>query len=397
MQVIVAGGGIGGLTAAAVMHRMGIDVRLIEQAAELSEVGAGVQLSPNGIRILRFLGLEAALTERACQPSHYRARDWRTGGTLYTNPLNPTFTEKYGTPYFHVHRADLLEVLKSAVPQHVLSLGRRVVAIDEAGPRASVLTGNGERFEADAVIGADGIHSVVREALWGKDAPRFTGNIAWRFTVDAAKIDRSVIPFDACNWHGPHGHITMYYVSGGRKVNVVAVRETDQWAEENWFLRANADEVHAAYPNWHPIIHQLIDKADFINKWALFDRDPAPHWSRGRFTLIGDAAHPMLPFMAQGANMAIEDGYMVAALLAQNPNDIPAALKTYETMRQPRTARVQLAARERVRSMHEASGIKRLIRNLRYRFGGAKNNRLLRFNPTWVYEYDAINEAAKAR
>jgi salicylate hydroxylase len=393
-RILIAGGGVAGLAAASACLKFGLDPLVLEQAPELGQIGAGIQISPNGVKVLRALGLEAALLEAACEPRHYHARSWKTGRTLYKTPFNPELQEKYGAGHYHIHRADLLGVLKRGVPAEKIVLGERVASFEEAGHGIAVTTASGRRFTADFLLGADGIHSVVRGALFGADAPRFTGNIAWRFTVDADMVDTAMIPRDSCNWHGPRGHVVMYYVSGWKRINVVCIHETGEWVEESWSLLAGKDEVHEAYRGWHPVIHQLIDAAGRINKWALFDRDPMSAWSRGRATLIGDAAHPMLPFLAQGANQALEDAWVLAAALARDPS--PTALQAYEAARLPRTSRIQLATRARAQTMHEASAWKRFLRDVRFRLGDVLNKRKTKHNVEWVYEVDVTREVPRA-
>jgi salicylate hydroxylase len=241
-----------------------------------------------------------------------------------------------------------LDVLKTHLPAGIVQLNERVTNVTQTASSVSVTTDRAT-YEADALIGADGIHSTVRALLFGGDQPRFAGQIAWRFVVDSNKLAEVPEPL---TWHGPNGHIVMYPVSAGRRVNVVAYVESDHWFEESWHLRATHDEVHRAYPGWDPLIHELIDKTELINKWAMFARDPLPRWTEGRVTLMGDAAHPMLPFLAQGAVMAIEDAYALGTLLAKLP--APAALATYEALRLPRATAVQRAARSRQAMMAPA-------------------------------------------
>jgi salicylate hydroxylase len=393
-RILIAGGGVAGLAAASAFAKFGLEPVVLEQAPALGEIGAGIQISPNGVNVLRALGLEAALLEMACEPRHYHARSWKTGRALYKTPFNPELQQRYGAGHYHIHRADLLEVLKRGVPDDAVILGERVTAIEQHAGRVIAIAGSGRRYEADFLLGADGIHSVVRAALFGPDAPRFTGNIAWRFTVDADKVDTAMIPRDSCNWHGPHGHVVMYYVSQWRRINVVCIHETAEWVEESWSLLSGKEEVRAAYRGWHPVIHQLIEAAERINKWALFDRDPMARWSKGRATLIGDAAHPMLPFLAQGANQALEDAWVLAACLARDPS--PAALEAYQAARLPRTSRVQLATRARAQTMHEASPWKRFLRDVRFRLGDVLNRQRTKHNVEWVYEVDVTREAGGA-
>ncbi len=332
-MIVIVGAGIAGLCAALVLRRHGIDVRVLEQSSELAEVGAGIQIGANGMRVLRWLGLEDEMKAVACTPRFFRAVDWRDGREIHKFP--------YREEHYQLHRADLLDILKGHLPDAVIQLGERVTGFVEMGSAVSV-TSDRNTYSAGALIGADGIHSTVRALLFGADQPRFAGHICWRFVVDSRKLAHVPEP---CTWHGPKAHVVMYPVSAGRRVNVVAYVESDQWFEESWHLQANRDEVHRAYPGWDPLIHTLIDGADIVNKWAMFERDPLPRWTKGRVTLMGDAAHPMLPYLAQGAVMAIEDAYALGTLLAHIPSE--AALRKYEELRLPRATAVQRAARSR--------------------------------------------------
>jgi salicylate hydroxylase len=341
-MIIIAGAGIAGLSAALVLRRHGIDVRVLEQSPELTEVGAGIQIGANGMRVLRWLGLEDEMKAVACMPRFFRAVDWRDGRELDKFP--------YREEHYQLHRADLLDILKGHLPDAVIQLGERINGFVEMGSAVSV-TSNRNTYSTDALIGADGIHSTVRALLFGADQPRFAGHICWRFVVDSRKVD--TVP-EPCTWHGPKAHVVMYPVSGGRRVNVVAYIESDQWFEESWHLQANRDEVHQAYPGWDPLIHALIDGAEIVNKLAMFERDPLPRWTKGRVTLMGDAAHPMLPYLAQGAVMAIEDAYALGTLLAHMPSE--AALQKYQELRLPRATAVQRAARSRRAMMARDAG-----------------------------------------
>ena len=339
-KIVIVGAGIAGLCLALVLRKHGIAARVVEKAPALTEIGAGIQISANGMRVLRWLGLEDAMRAQACNPKFFRAVDWRDGHELHTIA--------YREDHFQLHRADLLNVLKADLPADFVQLNESVTRFAQTESGVSVVSDRA-RYDADSLIGADGIHSTVRAALFGDDRPRFAGQICWRFVVDAGKLARVPEPL---TWHGPNGHVVMYPVSAGRRVNVVAYVESEHWFEESWHLEASREEVHRAYPAWDPLIHELIDKAGIVNKWAMFARDPLPRWSDKRVTLMGDAAHPMLPFLAQGAVMAIEDAYALGTLLAKLP--APTALQTYETLRRPRATAVQLAARSRQAMMASA-------------------------------------------
>ncbi|HLI22941.1 MAG TPA: FAD-dependent monooxygenase [Stellaceae bacterium] len=368
--VIVAGAGIAGLCLALVLKKHGVPVRVLEQAPALTEVGAGIQISSNGMRVLRWLGLEDEMRAVACNPAFFRAVDWRDGHELHAI--------RYREEHYQLHRADLLGVLKAHVPEGVVQLDERLTGFTQTGATLTVESDHA-RYTADALIGADGIHSTVRRILFGADQPRFAGHICWRFVVDSDKL--AAVP-EPATWHGPHGHVVMYPVSAGRRVNVVAYIESSVWFAESWHLEAGREEVHRAYPGWDPAIRELIDGAGFVNKWAMFERDPLPRWTEGRVTLMGDAAHPMLPYLAQGAVMAIEDAYALGTLLAQLPSTT-AALEKYQALRLPRATAVQRAARSRQAMMVRPGETK----------DGAASSAV---DIEQVYAYDIVAETAEA-
>lgn len=357
LSALVAGAGVGGLTAALALARTGARVTLVEQAATLGEVGAGLQVSPNATRVLFHLGLEAALSPLAFRPEAVEARGWRKGQVISRAPLGEAALRTYGFPYLHMHRADLLAVLAEACraePRITLRLGETIAAVEgDEGP--ALVLASGERLEADVLVGADGIRSVVREALFGPAAPRFTGNVAWRGLVPAERLAGAGIPPVAALWMGPGAHFVHYFVRGGTLVNFVGVVERDDWREESWSSRGEAADLRRDFAGWHPTVRRIVEAADAdaCFRWALFDRDPLPRWSRGATTLLGDACHPTLPFMAQGACMAIEDAAVLAACLAGQARDaIPAALQRYEALRRPRTAGIQAGSRRNATIYH---------------------------------------------
>jgi salicylate hydroxylase len=249
---------------------------------------------------------------------------------------------------------------------------------------------DGSTFEADLIVGADGIHSAVRDALWGRTAASYTGHMCWRALVPVERHPLSFVSPDASFWMGPKAHIVTYYVKGGAAVNIVAVNESAQWVAESWTEPSTREELLAAYQGWHRNILDLFARVDSDQtfKWGLFDRDPMAQWSKGHATLLGDAAHPMLPFLSQGAAMAIEDGYVLAAALAHF-DDLDAALRAYEAERLPRTARVQLEARERGRTYHLSTPEELRRRDLEMQQQQAKNPNAVGIKAEWVYEYDA--------
>jgi salicylate hydroxylase len=387
-RVAVIGAGIGGLATAAALLRNGFDVRLHERAAQLSEIGAGIQLTPNAVKVLNALGCGPGLEEHGFRPLGITGLDWRSGRTLFRKPLIDICRERYGADYIHIHRADLHRILRALVPQDIIALGNGCTALD---PDSGTLTlADGRQETADVVIGADGIHSNVRGALFGDQPARFTGHVCWRSTVPVDGPQPDLARPETTIWLGPDGHVVTYYVHGGKAINVIAILEAPDWVEESWTTPSSRDAMIAAFAGWHPRLHRLFALAPAVFKWGLFDRDPLPQWTRGRATLLGDAAHPMLPYLSQGAGMAIEDGYTLARLLARG--HVPeVALQNYERMRRPRTSRVQLASREQGRTFHLASPWARLRRDVKFAVRNL-TSRDKGFETDWLYAHDVTRE-----
>jgi salicylate hydroxylase len=354
-RIAVIGGGIGGLAASLSLYRVGFAVDVYEQAAELNEVGGGINMGPNAARILYRLGLGDALDRDAVQPLSAHVRRWDDGRTLQKAALNPISAELYGAPHLTVHRADLQRVIASALPQECIHLGHRLIGLVDHGDRVEAEFANGNRIAADVLIGADGIHSTVRTLLFGEEAPTFAGCVAYRGLVPAERIADLGLERGNQSWLGPGGHLVHYFVSGGRLLNFVGWTEHDSWNREDWTDRATIERALAAFAGWHPQIRRIISEAGTCFIWALFDRDPLPCWSAGRVTLLGDACHPMYPFMAQGAAQAIEDGACLAALLASGGNPV-ATLRRYEELRLPRVTRLQEMSRANKHRYHMPDG-----------------------------------------
>jgi salicylate hydroxylase len=391
LRAIVVGGGIGGLTTAIAFARKGIRVTLLEQAGELGEIGAGIQLSPNATRVLFAFGLERALGEVAFRPEAVEARSWRRGALLSHVPLGAAVVAQFGLPYLHVHRADLIALLARAAAEHPLvELRLRAActgcASDERGVTLTLATG--ESLTADLGVGADGIRSTVRTALFGPEQPRFTGNVAWRGLVRAAVLDDAGVRPVAALWMG--SHFVHYFVRSGQLVNFVGVVERSDWRDESWSARGDKRDLLRDFSGWHRTVQAIVAEADAnaCFRWALFDRDPLARWSRGAATLIGDACHPTLPFMAQGACMAIEDAAVLAECVSNSAADaLPEALARYETLRRPRTSGIQLGSR-RNRELYHLRAPRSWVRNLRLRSG-----RGLGGQTAPLYGYDAFAAA----
>ena len=388
LNVTVVGAGLGGLTAAAALLKHGCDVTVLEQAGELGEIGAGVQLSPNAMKVMRALGLEEQVLGVYFEPGNHVIRSWKSGRVLSSTQLKGALHAAYGAGYYGFHRADLHQVLQKAVPAERVRLGVKCSKVRADAHGATVVLEDGSEIASDVVVGADGVHSVVRAALLGEESPRFTGNVCWRGLVPAEAMPAGAISPDMTVWFGPGASFIYYYVRGGKLVNWVAMCEAPEWRSESWKFEGDRNELIERYKHWHPTVRELIEKSDRYLKWALLDRDPLPRWTEGAVTLLGDAAHPMLPYLAQGACMAIEDGYALAASLARNPGDVPGALKEYEAARRARTARVQLLARARAVENHLDSPLSQVKRNIRYalqRFADPKKHT---YKIEWIYGHD---------
>ena len=394
LKVVVIGGGIGGLTAAAAFMARGIAVVAYEQTDDLTPVGAGIQLTPNAVKVLRALELERGLREFGFLPQATVGRDWRSGKVVFRTPLAGECERLYGAPYMQIHRADLQRILCEKLPPSTVLLGQRCVALRNEGNSAIARFADGRDVEADLVVAADGIRSVARTTLFQEGTPRFTGNLCWRSVIPFDGPDFDLVEPDNAIWFGPRGHVVTYYVNGGNAVNLVACLETATWLEESWNARSTTAELRAAYAGWHPKLQHLFERAREVFKWGLFDRDPMPDWTVGRVTLLGDAAHPMLPYLSQGAAMAMEDGLVLARMLAENPRDVALALRRYEAIRIPRTARVQLTSRAQGQKNHLISPWARLRRDLVYRLRNLIDPQSSGLKAGWVYEYDAARIGA---
>ena len=350
MRVIVVGAGLGGLALAVALGRVGIETTVLEQASAFGEAGAGLQLSPNAMRALRSLGLEARVRAIGFAPEAAEVREHASGRLLLSNTLGAAAEDRWRAPYLQVHRADLHALLLDAATRvggATFRLGARVAGV-EAG---AVVLHDGERLDADAIVACDGVRSAVRAALWGEGAARFTGQVAWRGTVAADRVAPGLVKPMAQVWTGPSRHFVCYPVRGGALINFIAVTEERRWRTESWSEPGDKAALLQAFEGWPETARALIDSADAVWRWALYDRPPLPRWSRGTTTLLGDAAHPMLPFLAQGAAMAIEDAVVLGDALALG-GPVEAALARYEAARRARTAKVQAWSRRNATLFH---------------------------------------------
>ncbi|HYM02614.1 MAG TPA: FAD-dependent monooxygenase [Stellaceae bacterium] len=385
-QIAIIGGGIGGLAAALSLLRAGFDAHVYEQAPALGEIGAGIQIGPNASRILHRLGLAPTLAKVAVRPQAAHQRRWDDGRMLQNAPLGGALEAVFGAPYYHFHRADLLAALAQALPPERLHLDHRLAGLIDRGDKVDANFANGAQISATALVGADGIHSSVRAQLFGAEQPRFTGCIAYRGLVPAARLAPLALPMVANNWMGPGKHFVHYFVSAGRLVNFVAVIERDAWAKESWNERGAIADALATFGGWHSQVRAIIAAADETFVWGLFDRAPLARWTVGRVTLLGDAAHPMLPFMAQGAAQAIEDGATLAATFARfGSAQAPEALMLYETLRIPRASRLQTMSHANKTRFHLPDGPLQEDRDHQMATNGDRSIPNMR----WLYEHDA--------
>jgi salicylate hydroxylase len=354
-RIAIVGGGIGGLAAALAMTRRGIDVEVYEQAPELRELGAGVQISANGTRVLHALGLKDALEPVQVLPAGKAIRLWNTGQSWKLFDLGLESVERYGFPYITIHRGDLHGVIARAFEQAkpgAIHLNRKCVGLEQTADGVELHFESGEPVAASLVVGADGVHSVVRAALFGAAKPEFCGITAWRGVIPMERVPASISRTIGTNWVGPGGHVIHYPLRAGTLLNFVGMGERTDWQVEGWNLRGTTEEVLNDFRGWHPDVHELIRNIDIPYKWALALRPTMDSWSQGRCTLLGDACHPMVPFLAQGAVMALEDGLVLARALEHYPHDHETAFARYEAVRRERANKVVTGSAEMIPRFH---------------------------------------------
>jgi len=346
LRVAIVGAGMGGLATAAALRRVGIEVAVYEQAAQFARLGAGIQVGCNAMKVLRELGLESKMRQQSFYPRSWNNRDWRTGDVKFDMIFGETAERKFGAPYLLAHRGDLHAALASAVPDECVKLSHRLVGLDQAGDGIRLSFANGATAGADAVVGADGVHSVVRDILFGATPVKYTGRIAYRTTYPAALLGGEMID-DCTKWWGEDRHIVIYYVKPDRsEIYLVTSQPEPEFRIESWSAKGDVKELRAAFAGFSHEVERVLAACPDVHKWAILDRDSLPRWADGNVTLLGDACHPMTPYMAQGAAMAIEDAAVLSRCLdGVDAGGVADAFRRFEATRKERTTRVQETSR----------------------------------------------------
>jgi 6-hydroxynicotinate 3-monooxygenase len=346
LRIAIVGAGMGGLATAAALRRVGVEVAVYEQATQFARIGAGIQIGCNAMKVLRELGLERRLRAQSFYPRSWNNRDWRTGEIKFDMIFGESAERKFGAPYLLAHRGDLHAALASAVPAECVKLGHELVGLDEVGDRARLSFANRATALADAVVGADGVHSLVREILFGASPVNFTGRIAYRTTYPAALLGGEKID-DCTKWWGEDRHIVIYYVKPDRsEVYFVTSQPEPEFRIESWSAKGDVRQLRAAFKGFDRQVENVLAACVDVHKWAIVDRDALPRWAERNVTLLGDACHPMTPYMAQGAAMAIEDAAVLSRCLeGVEPDGVANAFRRFEASRRDRTARVQETSR----------------------------------------------------
>jgi salicylate hydroxylase len=367
-------------------------VTICDQAPDLREVGAGLQTAANASRVLIALGLGTELARIGDQPTERETRLWNTGKRWTQIALGATALERYGAPHYTVHRADLQRILIEAVCRekpNAIRLGARCIGFEQTPLGVALMLESGESVLGDALVGADGIHSTIRGILFGEDKPTFTGFVAWRGLAPAAKLPPALKRQVSTNWISPNAHAVHYLVRNGELMNIIAVVERNDWQVESWTAQGTTAEWAADYAGWHEDIHAIIANIETPFKWALMLHEPLSQWSVGRVTLVGDACHSALPFLAQGAAMAIEDGYVLARCAERHRGDLTTALRHYERTRIARTTRMVRGAAEQTTRLHNPALAD--PRTAEEHIERVYAEQLVTQRLDWLYSYDAVN------
>ncbi len=385
-KILIAGAGIGGLTAASCLMKAGYAVEVYEQAPELSEIGAGIQLSANAMHVLNYLGLGEAIAKLSVRPGAYVFRLHDTGEIIGQFPLAEEHERLNGAPYNQLHRADLHDLLAAKArefDENVVRLNRRVVGFEETGGGVKLLFGDRSHAEGDLLLGADGVKSSVRAQIAGPDHAVYAGDAAWRLTLPTDRLPENFMGQVMSVWMGPGAHVVCYYLRGGALLNFVGLVETEEISEESWTAKFPWEKLKADFAGWHENIQTVIDRTDkdACFRWSLYYRPPIATWSTQRVTLLGDAVHATLPYLAQGACMAIEDAAVLTRAL-QSTDAVADVLQLYERNRIERTARI-VRGSDAQRTLFHLRDQKKLRQEFAKRDEGADRN-------AWLYSYNPL-------
>jgi salicylate hydroxylase len=389
MKIAIVGGGIGGLTAALALSQNPYDITVFERSAGIREIGAGVQISPNAGRLLHSLGLGAAYSEISVNPHRVVLRRWEDDSIIRATDLDESFISQHQVPLANVARNELVEIIGNAVAARAnvtLKFSTHVVAVEPGESSSVVLFSDGSSQTFDIVIGADGIHSVVRPCVGGIDKPRFSGSAAYRALVPRSAVED--LPIDVTNRMGPDRHVVSYFIGRNRShLNLVCISPEDSWESESWTEQGTMEDLYSRFEGWSSDFLSLLGRVEEpVFRWALYDREPLEQWGIGTTTLLGDACHPMLPFMAQGSCQAIEDAVVLARCLSDvSTSDAVSALRRYEDARQGRTAQVQTSSLMNRDLFHMVDGQEQRDRDMIFSISPPGMSIL-----DWVYEYDAL-------
>jgi salicylate hydroxylase len=383
-RIAIVGGGLAGLATANALNTFGIEAEVFEAAPELREIGAAVNASPQAVKALQAIGVGDEIAAVGHRSPGVYSRNLQTGEFLeFSDRLKNS--EKYGAPYYSFHRADLLDALASKLDQSAIHLGHALIGLEERRDHIVLSFGNGTRVEADYVIGADGVKSVVRKALYGADNPTYTGSMAWRALLNAHDVPPEILePYGHTQWVGPGRHFIAYYIRGGKLVNIVTQQDTDQWVEESWSARGDPKEMRRSFPNAEPRLVKLLARVTECMKWGLFARPITDNWGRGRIQMIGDAAHAMVPSAGQGACQAFEDAYILARWLKACDDPVE-AFGNFRRIRIPRVHGVQRLSLSNMRFRHMQDTAK-----LKEAIDSGKGS--VRGQVDWVWKYEVVNE-----
>jgi len=392
MHIGIVGGGIGGLCTAIALRKIGLTVSVYEQSCNPGEHGAGIQLSPNTTRILRALGMLDALEAVSFKPLSVQFRSWKNARLIAQLPLGQTSLDRHGAPYLHIHRQDLHNILTETAQASGADIhyNHQLKKLSQNNSKVLLEFNAGDPVSHDLVIGCDGIKSIVRQQLFSTEGAQFTGHVAWRGLVKTANLPKRAIAPAATVWLGPHRHFVNYYVNSGDTVNYIAILENQNWKEESWAVPADKNELSEAFSGWNKKVHTLIEQSHVCYKWALYQHAPLKSWCNARVTLLGDACHAMLPYLAQGAAMAIEDAWVLSRMLDQQEDNPLLAFTEYEKFRHARTTKMQSASAEQGAMFHLENYWDITMRNLKLGLGSRYLPELALQKLDWIHAYDAV-------